>query len=252
MATPILIVTGTGTGVGKTIVTAALAALARERGESVAVVKPAQTGVQADEPGDLDVVARLGGASSLHELARYPDPLAPAAASRLSELPAPSRPIVTKYIAELADTHDLVLVEGAGGSLVQFDNEGTTIVDLATDLVADRGTDLGVELIVVADPGLGTLNHTALTLEALERRGYAAPSVVLGRWPTNPDLACRSNLIDLAVMLGAPINGAIQDAAAHLERAEFLAVAKAGLAPHLGGQFDGADFTQRFDPRRNM
>jgi dethiobiotin synthetase len=76
-----LVVTGTDTEVGKTVVTAALAALARARGEKVTVVKPVQTGVRADEPGDLDEVRRLSGVDDLHEFARFPDPLAPAAAA---------------------------------------------------------------------------------------------------------------------------------------------------------------------------
>ncbi|MGH3907303.1 MAG: AAA family ATPase, partial [Pseudonocardiaceae bacterium] len=77
-----LIVTGTGTGVGKTVVTAALAALAVAAGRRVAVLKPAQTGVRAGEPGDVDEVRRLVGPSvTCRELARYPDPLAPATAA---------------------------------------------------------------------------------------------------------------------------------------------------------------------------
>src|SRR5262249_56051914 len=91
----VLIVTGTGTGVGKTVVTAAVAVLARERGAAVAVVKPAQTGVAGDggaggseagwaADGDLAEVRRLSGVDDLHELARYPDPLSPEAAARVS------------------------------------------------------------------------------------------------------------------------------------------------------------------------
>ncbi|MFD0887888.1 ATP-dependent dethiobiotin synthetase BioD, partial [Streptosporangium algeriense] len=76
----ILVITGTDTGVGKTIVTAAVASLAKERGSSVAVVKPAQTGVGALDPGDLDDVIRLTGVTTTFELSRFPDPLAPAAA----------------------------------------------------------------------------------------------------------------------------------------------------------------------------
>ena len=76
-----LFVTGTSTDVGKTVVTAALAALGLQRG-SVAVVKPGQTGVADDEPGDLAEVGRLAGPVACHELVRYPDPLSPAAAAR--------------------------------------------------------------------------------------------------------------------------------------------------------------------------
>lgn len=78
----VLVVSGTGTEIGKTVVTAGLTALARDRGEHVAVVKPAQTGVDEGEAGDLDTVRRLSGATDLHEHVRFPDPLSPAAAAR--------------------------------------------------------------------------------------------------------------------------------------------------------------------------
>lgn len=238
-----LVVTGTGTGVGKTIVTAAVAALAHADGKAVAVMKPAQSGVSEHDPADIEVIRRLSGVENIHELVRYPDPLAPATAARLSGVAPPSRTTIEHHIAELARTNDLVLVEGSGGLLVEFDDSGTTIADVAMDA--------GAEIVIVADPALGTLNHTALTIEALERRGLAPKGVVLGSWPTDPGLACRSNLADLAVLLGAPISGAIPAAASILDPAAFRAVARAGLAPHLGGQFDGADFTRRFEPRRN-
>src|ERR1700692_4012658 len=116
----ILVVTGPGPGVGKTIVTAALAALAVARGDAVAVVKPAQTGVRADEPGDLAAVTRLTGVSDTHEYARYPDPLSPAAAAR-GRCP---RPLVLDEVAAdvllLAESRRLVLIEGAGGLLVRY------------------------------------------------------------------------------------------------------------------------------------
>ncbi|OSP43155.1 dethiobiotin synthase, partial [Streptomyces sp. 13-12-16] len=78
----VLVITGTGTEVGKTVVTAALAATALAAGRSVAVLKAAQTGVLPAETGDAEEVARLAGAVTTAELARYPDPLAPATAAR--------------------------------------------------------------------------------------------------------------------------------------------------------------------------
>ena len=157
----ILIVSGTGTEIGKTIVTAAVAALAAARGGGVAVVKPAQTGMAPGEPGDLAAVSRLAGVRDTHEYARYPDPLSPAAAARLSGLPALSLGQVASDIRKLSEDRALVLVEGAGGLLVRYDEEGATLADLARDL--------GAPVLVVADPRLGTLNHTALTLESWPR-----------------------------------------------------------------------------------
>jgi dethiobiotin synthetase len=230
----VLVVTGTGTGVGKTVVTAAVAALAAARGSRVAVVKPAQTGVGADEPGDLADVRRLAGVTDLHELARYPDPLSPAAAARQSGLDPLDLGSAAVLIRELADERDLVLVEGAGGLLVRYDEEGATVADLAHELAAD--------VLVVVDPWLGTLNHTALTLEAMAHRGLALAGVVIGAWPAEPDLACRSNVRDLETLAARPLAGALPAGAGSLDGAEFLLAARAGLAPALGGTFDAADF----------
>jgi dethiobiotin synthetase len=236
----VLVVTGTGTGVGKTVVTAAVAALARSRGSSVAVVKPGQTGVGPDEPGDLDDVRRLALVDDLHEHARYPDPLAPATAAWVSGWPALDRASSVHDIAALAVSRDLVLVEGAGGLLVHLDHDGATIADWARDLDA--------AVLVVAHPSLGTLNHTALTLEALSHRGLTLAGVVVGSWPSEPDLASRCNLGDLEAIAGRPLSGVIAEGAGSLEPDEFLAAARVGLDPSLGGTFDAQHFRHTFDP----
>jgi dethiobiotin synthetase len=230
----VVVVTGTGTGVGKTVVTAALAALAAARGTTVAVVKPAQTGAGPNEPGDLDDVRRLAGVTDLHEHARYPDPLSPAAAARHSGLAPLDLVDSAERVRELADDRGLVLVEGAGGLLVRYDEEGSTIADLARSL--------GAQVLVVVDPALGTLNHTALTLEAMAQRGLDLAGVVLGSWPDEPDLACRSNVRDLEMLAARPLSGALRAGAGALDGAEFLLAARGGLGPELGGTFDAADF----------
>ncbi|GAA5041050.1 dethiobiotin synthetase [Thermocatellispora tengchongensis] len=230
----ILVISGTDTGVGKTVVTAAVAALARERGASVAVVKPAQTGVREGEPGDLDEVIRLSGVSTTFELARFPDPLSPAAAARVSGLPPLSLDAAAGRIAELAESHRLVLVEGAGGLLVRFDEEGATIADLARTLRAP--------VLVVARAALGTLNHTALTLEAMAGRGIDLAGVVIGSWPAEPGLAERCNVADLEMLAARPLAGALPEGAGGLDRAAFARVSRAGLGPALGGGFDPAAF----------
>jgi len=215
----ILVVSGTGTGVGKTIVTAALAALAVSEGRRVAVVKPAQTGIDgSDEPPDLEVVERLSGVTDLHELARFPDPLSPEAAARHSGLPPLDMGFAAAYIRELGLARDLVLVEGAGGLLVRYDPAGSTIRMLAAALDAP--------VLVVTAAGLGTLNHTALTLEALASRGLACAGVVIGSWPATPGLAELSNLDDL----GPVLTGRLPEGAGALTRADFLATVKAARA----------------------
>lgn len=223
-----LIVTGTGTGVGKTVVTAALAALAVAAGRRVAVLKPAQTGIRPGEPGDVDEVRRLvGPAVTCRELARYPDPLAPATAARCAGM-APVRPAaVVAATLQLAAEHDLVLVEGAGGLLVRLDDAGGTI--------ATAAMSLGVPVLVVAAAGLGTLNHTALAVEALRARGLRCLGVVIGSWPAEPDLAARCNLADLPAVTGVSLLGVLPEGAGCLNPAEFLATARSGMAAELGG-----------------
>lgn len=234
MSGELLVVTGTGTGVGKTIVTAALAAVAHANDRSVVIVKPAQSGVSATEEGDLEQITALTGITRTHEFARYEEPLAPAAAARISGKPALTMSAVARSIQDFAESHDLVLVEGAGGLLVEFNEAGETIADLAQMLDA--------EVVLVTAAGLGTLNHTALTVEALKHRNLLLAGVVIGDWPADPDLACRTNLEDLPRVIGQDLAGAIPANSGQLEPAEFLTVARLGLAPKFGGQFDGANF----------
>ncbi len=235
----VLVVTGTGTGVGKTVTTAAVAALALARGARVAVVKAAQTGVDTHEPGDLADIARLCGEQLAGRLtavegARFPDPLSPAAAARVAGVgPVDSTRLVHRITALQGD-HDLVVVEGAGGLLVRFDEEGATIADLAA---ACDG-----EVLVVTSAGLGALNATALTLEALAHRGLRLAGLVIGSWPTHPDLACASNVADFEMLAARPLAGAVPEGAGQLDASRFVEAATDALAPALGGRFDPAAF----------
>ncbi|MBV9445936.1 MAG: ATP-dependent dethiobiotin synthetase BioD [Streptosporangiaceae bacterium] len=213
----VTVVSGTGTGVGKTIVTAALAALAAEHGERVAVVKPAQTGIATGEPTDLETVRRLSGVTDLHELSRFPDPLSPEAAARTAGLPPLDMTAAARYITELGASRDHILVEGAGGLLVRYDPAGATIADLAGML--------GAPVLVVTEAGLGTLNHTALTLEALATRGLESAGVVIGSWPARPGLAERSNLRDLSGVL----TGSMPEGAGLLGTDDFRSAARAAV-----------------------
>ncbi|MEU1851192.1 dethiobiotin synthase [Streptomyces sp. NPDC019990] len=237
---PVLVITGTGTEVGKTVVTAAVAATALAAGRSVAVLKAAQTGVRPDEPGDAAEVARLAGTLTTAELARYPEPLAPATAARRAGL-APVHPHeVAQAAAELATAHDLVLVEGAGGLLVRFDAAGGTLADAAGLLSAP--------VLVVTRAGLGTLNTTELTAREVRARGLDLAGIVIGSWPGAPDLAARCNLADLPEVAGAPLLGAVPAGSGALSPAAFRTSAPDWLAPRLDGTWDAVTFQVRQAP----
>ncbi|MET8328177.1 dethiobiotin synthase [Streptomyces sp. NPDC005181] len=225
---PVLVVSGTGTEIGKTVVTAAVAAVAVAAGRSVAVLKPAQTGVATGEPGDVFEVRRLAGAAVTGlELARFPEPLAPDTAARRAGMPPVHPEQIAEAAEKLAAEHDLVLVEGAGGLLVRFDAEGATLADAARLLAAP--------VVVVTSAGLGTLNTTALTSEALRARGLGCLGVVVGSMPAEPDLAARCNLGDLPVVAGAPLLGVVPAGAGALAPVDFRARAASWLTAELGG-----------------
>ncbi|MFI9831345.1 dethiobiotin synthase [Streptomyces sp. NPDC051913] len=234
---PVLVITGTGTEVGKTITTAAVAAAAVAVGRSVAVLKAAQTGVRPDEPGDAQEVARLAGPVTTAELARYPEPLAPATAARRAGRAPVRPPEIAEMAAKLATEHDLVLVEGAGGLLVRFDEAGGTL--------ADAARLLGAPVLVVATAGLGTLNTTELTARELRFRELELAGVVIGGWPDSPDLAMRCNVADLPEVAGAPLLGALPMGAGALAPADFRAGAPSWLAPRLDGVWDAEAFRGR-------
>ncbi|MEU6249939.1 dethiobiotin synthase [Glycomyces sp. NPDC047010] len=205
-----VLVTGTDTGVGKTVATAALAAALMRQGRSVEVVKLAQTG----DDDDAAEVTRLSGAPA-RALAAYPDPLAPFAAARRSGLPLLKLADVADTV--LDSTAEVVLLEGAGGLLVQLGEGGWTARDLAVEL--------GCPAVVVVRAGLGTLNHTALTLEALAHRGVPA-AILVGAWPHDPGIAEYENLTDLT---GDRL-GWIPDGAAALDPEAFRLAATEWLA----------------------
>ncbi|MBM4608597.1 AAA family ATPase [Rhodococcus hoagii] len=96
--------------------------------------------------------------------------------------------------------HDVTLVEGAGGLLVRLGADGFTVRDVAAEL--------GAPVVVVAAAGLGTLNHCALTAEALAAAGVKCSGFVVGSWPRRPDLAARCNLHDLPAVTGPRWSGA--------------------------------------------
>lgn len=213
----VVLVTGTDTEIGKTVVTAALAAMQLSLGRRVAVVKPAQTGLQPGEHGDLAEVRRLAGELDTVEGVRLPDPLAPDAAARVAGLDLPDLTAQRDLVDATARDHDVTLVEGAGGVLVHL-GDRWNLLDLA-EAVAGAGHD--VSFVVVARAGLGTLNHAGLTVQAVRSRGLAVEGVVIGSWPEEPDLAAEQNLVDLPVVTGVPLLGRVPAGAASLPVREF-------------------------------
>lgn len=217
----IIVVTGTDTDVGKTIVTAALAADAQSRG-AVVVVKPVQTGVLPGEAGDAAEVHRLTGCP-VEELTSLEDPLAPDTAARLKDVRIPPFTEYAARVRALADSVDTVIVEGAGGLLVRLDTDGGTLLDLATELAATHA----VEVVVVARAGLGTLNHTELTVGALRSRGLEPSGLAIGSWPAAPDLAESLNRDELPRVTGVPVRWVVPAGAGALDREGFLAAVPA-------------------------
>jgi dethiobiotin synthetase len=209
----VLVVTGTGTGVGKTVTTAALTSAARQAGIDVTVCKPVQTGTDAGDD-DLAEVTRLSGLTKVIGLARYPQPLAPLAAATQAGMSLPTRDNVLKLIRVLDRAGQLTLVEGAGGLLVELAHEGVTLRDLAVDLRA--------AVLVVATAELGTLNHTALTVESLATHGVVCAGLVISNWPVRPGVVEISNRSALARL--APLRATLPPGVASMSAGEFAAM----------------------------
>ncbi|GAA5150539.1 dethiobiotin synthase [Nocardioides marinquilinus] len=215
--TRFVVVTGTSTDVGKTIVTAALATVLPGR---VLVVKPVQTGA-ADDPGDAATVARLAGVDVL-TFTTLDEPLAPDTAARRAGVDVPRVAAHAARVREEAAGYDVVVVEGAGGLLVRLDADGGTLLDLAADLTA---THPDTSVVLVCAAGLGTLNHSELTVGALRSRGLDAAGLVIGSWPAEPGLAERCNRDDLPRVTGVPLVGVLPAGAGVLSPASFTAAA---------------------------
>ncbi len=216
----IIVVTGTNTDVGKTIATAALAAAWQDAGLSVRVAKPLQTG-EPEGSGDANTVARLTGVRT-HELARFPEPLAPNLSARRAGMQVPPLKEVCEWIRDLDAEHaahdGVTLVEGAGGLLVRLADEYT---------IADIAAELRAPLVVVTSLGLGSLNAAELTVREAQRRGVRVAGLVGGSLPADPDLATRLNLEELPVVTGVELWANIPAGAGALSQEKFAAMARA-------------------------
>jgi len=194
-------VVGTDTGVGKTVVTAALVARLREAGVDARGIKPAQTGYPPDDDAGFvadacgsadDAGDGLGEASTCLE--RLEPALAPEVAADIEGVDL-SYDRIRDGCAAAIEEAEVGVVEGIGGLRVPL-AEGHEVVDLVADL--------GLSCLVVARSGLGTLNHTALTVEALERRACPVHGVVLNEW-AGETVAERTNPDVIREMTGLPV-----------------------------------------------
>ncbi len=215
----VIAITGTDTGVGKTVTTAALSRLALDRGSRVAVVKAVQTGVATGEATDADTITTLGGCEHVVELVRLDPPLAPDTAARRLGIAIPRVAELAGRVQAVAQDRDLVLLEGSGGVAVRLDTAGGTLLDLASAL--SSAGDATVDFVVVARTSLGTLNHTELTVDAVRRAGHPVAGVVFGDVPGAPGLAEQANLTELPRVTGLPLLGAIPHGAGQLTPEEF-------------------------------
>jgi dethiobiotin synthetase len=193
-----LFVTGTGTGVGKTVVAAVIARALVTEGRRVSVFKPAVTGL--DEPGEADhaLLRRAAGSNqSDGEIApyRYGPPASPHLAARLAGERIEREQLIAAAQAAAA-TADIVVCEGVGGLLVPLSPDY---------LVRDFAVDLELPLVIAASPGLGTINHTLLTIEAAREADLEIETVVLTPWPEQPGAIEESNRETITASSGVEV-----------------------------------------------
>jgi dethiobiotin synthetase len=185
------LVTGTDTGVGKTVVSAGLLLALRRRGIRAVGFKPAETGLGAES--DSEILAKASGVAEerARPLLRLEEPLAPAVAAERAGTVF-DRDAAIARVGELRRAGYTLVIEGAGGILVPFSWDFTAL---------DLAERTGLAAVIVARAGLGTLNHTLLTAYALAGRGVEVRGIVLNRVPEGPDLAEATNPASLRRLL---------------------------------------------------
>lgn len=198
-----IFVTGTDTGVGKTIAAATLARLLRVNGINVGVMKPVTSGCSDDNgvliSDDALLLCEAAGITCSEDVAPYclREPLAPAEAAKIDGVRIDFARIKESY-QRLTAIYDYVIVEGAGGLMVPLSG-GLLIADLAREL--------DLPLLVVARPGLGTINHTVLTCFAAQQMGLTVAGVIINGMPENPDAAEKTAPHQIGSLCGAPVLG---------------------------------------------
>jgi dethiobiotin synthetase len=205
---PGVFITGTDTGVGKTVVSAGLAMALRARGIKVGVMKPVATGCTGTDKRliSMDAVFLLEAGEneypSLTNPSRYRNPLAPSVAATIEKKEVDIEAIIRAY-KEMQKHYDFIIVEGVGGLLVPLRNNY---------YVANLIREFKLPLVVVARPGLGTINHTLLTLDAALIRGFELRGIIFNRLPeVNYSVAEITNPKVIHDLSGIPVLGSLPD-----------------------------------------
>ena len=239
-----IFVTGTDTGVGKTIVSAAIAWNMIQAGKRVAVMKPVQTGTVISGPTDIEFIQKVVGEGSQVDYScpySFPDPVAPLVASMLGGESIHIGKIVDAY-EKLSSENDFVIVEGAGGLLVPI---------LDNYFMSDLASDLELPTLIVARPDIGTINHTLLTLEAAQRRDIEIAGIVISNYPWDPGIPEQTNPELLLSFTGVDILGVLQnDNSLSVEKGEIGNLREAALtslSKELGGSFEIDEFLSAID-----
>lgn len=190
-------VTGTGTEVGKTVVAAVIARTLAAAGQHVAVFKPAVTGLD-EQPADHELL-RVGAGSGQSDAEIAPYRYGPPASPHLAAEEAGEkieRGRLLSAVRAAGNGADFLVCEGVGGLLVPLSPEY---------LVRDFAVDLGLPLVIAASPGLGTINHTLLTIAAARSAGLKVEAVVLTPWPQQASAVEKSNRETIATLAGVEV-----------------------------------------------
>ena len=200
-------ITGTGTGVGKTIVTAGIAGFFLSKGKNVSVMKPVQTGT-CESVSDLETIKLIApGITPIPKRLANPYsfslPASPLLAAE-SENKKIKTDIILKAFREISSRTDIdvLLVEGAGGLLVPLTDKF---------LMIDLISEMGIPVILVAAAGLGTVNHTLLSIEALKNRNLEIAGIVINKMPRNPGVVEKDNVKTIERLAGIPVMAVIGD-----------------------------------------
>lgn len=193
-----IFVTGTDTGVGKTAVASAIAKGLRNKGVNVGVMKPIQSGEDNDAARLIEAAGVEDDLSIVVPYA-FKEPVAPTLAARLEGVDI-DIDVIRKCYSELGKRHEVVIVEGAGGIMVPLVEKG-----VESYLMSDIAKDMDLPVIIVARAGLGTVNHTLLTIDHAREKGLDILGVIINGYPERPNLSEKNNPRMIEELSGVPV-----------------------------------------------